>query len=228
MTGTTATSGKAGGEIADFMLLALVNRYAPLFAHHAALADMHPEDFFALAISAAGELATFTNTKTRRPSLFPPYRHDDLQRTFAPVMKELREYLSVMLGQNAVRIPLQDRGRGFRAGVIQDRTLLTGATFVLAVKAQMPPEQLRRLLPHQIKIGSAESIRELVSSALSGIPVTPLQVAPRQIPYKADTTYFELDRTSEYWAQLNKSAGLVIHVAGDFPNVEIECWAIRE
>ncbi len=228
ISGTTATSGKAGGEIADFMLLALVNRYAPLFAHYAALADIHPEDFFALAISAAGELATFTNVKARRPPPFPAYRHEDLQRTFAPVMKELREYLSVMLGQNAVKIPLQDRRNGFRAGVIQDRTLLTGAAFVLAVKAQMPPEQLRRQLPMHIKIGSAETIRELVASALSGIRLSPLQVAPRQIPYQSGTTYFELDRTSDYWAQLNKSAGLIIHLAGDFPNVEMECWAIRE
>jgi len=133
-----------------------------------------------------------------------------------------------MLGQNAVRIPLQNRGHGFRAGVIQDRTLLTGASFVLAVRSQLPPEQLRRLLPLQVKIGSAETIRELVANALSGIPAAPLQVAPRQIPYQGGTTYFELDRTSDYWEQLSKSAALVIHLAGEFPNVEMECWAIRE
>jgi len=36
-----------------------------------------------------------------------------------------------------------------------------------------------------------------------------------------------MDRTGEHWGQLSKSAGLVIHLAGDFPNVEMECWAIR-
>jgi type VI secretion system protein ImpJ len=228
ISGITASSGKAAGEIADFLLLATVNRYAPLFTHYAALADIHPEDFFALAVSAAGELATFANVKTRRPPVFPVYRHEDLQRTFAPVMKELRDSLSVIIDPRAFRIDLQDKRNGFRAGVIRDRSLLTGAAFVLAVKAQMSPEDLRRLLPEHIKIGSAETIRELVANALRGIRLTPLQVAPRQIPYQSGTTYFELDRTGEYWAQLSKSAGLVIHLAGDFPNVEMECWAIRE
>jgi type VI secretion system protein ImpJ len=227
IAGTTATSGKSGGEIADFMLLALVNRYAPLFAHYAVLGDIHPEDFFALAISAAGELASFTNEKTRRPPPFPLYQHEDLQRTFAPVMKELRQSLAMMIGPNAVKIPLHDRRNGFRVGIIQDRSLLTGAAFVLVVKAQMPAEDLRRSLPEHIKIGSAETILDLVSSALKGIRLLPLQVAPRQIPYQGDSAYFEMDRTGEHWGQLSKSAGLVIHLAGDFPNVEMECWAIR-
>lgn len=228
IVGTTATSGKSGGEMFDFLVLMLVNRYAPLFQHHAALADIHPHDFYALTLQAAGELATFTNTKARRPPRFPAYQHDDLQRTFAPVIAELRESLSAVIEQTAIPIPLKDRGYGIRGGVIKDRSLLTGATFVLAVRAQMPPEQLRRQLPSQIKIGAVEVIRELVTNALVGIPVTPLQVAPRQLPFHGGTTYFELNRTSEFWEQLKVSGGLAIHLSGDFPNVEMECWAIRE
>src|SRR5690606_21564791 len=43
-------NGRGGsGEIADFLLLQAVNRYEPLFAHYAGLADLHPETFYALA-----------------------------------------------------------------------------------------------------------------------------------------------------------------------------------
>ena len=51
--------------------------------------------------------------------------------------------------------------------------------------------------------------------------------APRQLPYYAGTSYFELDRSGPYWVALARSGGIAIHVAGDVPGLEIECWAIR-
>ncbi|MBI3228688.1 MAG: type VI secretion system baseplate subunit TssK, partial [Burkholderiales bacterium] len=39
-------------------------------------------------------------------------------------------------------------------------------------------------------------------------------------------TYFELDRGSEFWKMLT-AAGFAMHVAGDFPGLKMEFWAIR-
>lgn len=221
----TATRGAA--EIADYLMLQLCNRYEPLLAHLAgSIGQIHPETLFRVAVSLAGELATFTESR-RRPPAFPPYRHDDLQATFRPVMAALRQSLSAVLEQNAVPIPLQERKFGIRVGPIADRTLLGGTTWVLAVKAQVTPETLRRNFPNQVKIGPVEQIRELINVALPGIAVRALPVAPRQLPYYAGTTYFELDRSSPYWAALQRSGGIAIHVAGDVPGLELECWAIR-
>jgi type VI secretion system protein ImpJ len=91
----------------------------------------------------------------------------------------------------------------------------------------MPPEALRRSFPNLVKIGPVEQIRELINVALPGIAVRALPVAPRQLPYYANTTYFELDRSSPYWSALTRSGGVAIHVTGDVPGLEIECWAIR-
>jgi type VI secretion system protein ImpJ len=142
-------------------------------------------------------------------------------------MAELRQSLSAVLEQTAIPIPLQERKYGIRVAPITDRSLLANASFVLAVKAEMPAETLRRNFPNQVKIGPVEQIRELVNVALPGITVRPLPVAPRQIPYHAGVTYFELDRSSTYWKQLSNSGGFAIHVAGDFPRLEMEFWAIR-
>ena len=81
-------------------------------------------------------------------------------------------------------------------GPIVDRSLVTDATWVLAVKAQIPAETLRRNFPNQTKIGPVEQIRELINVALPGIAIRALPVAPRQLPYYAGTSYFELDRSS--------------------------------
>jgi len=130
------------------MMLQLCNRYEPVLTHLAAtVGQMHPEAFYQVAVALAGELATFTESR-KRPVVFPPYRHDDLQATFRPVMAALRQALSAVLEQNAVPIPLQERKFGIRVGPIVDRSLLNNTTWVLAVKAQMPAETLRRSFPN--------------------------------------------------------------------------------
>jgi type VI secretion system protein ImpJ len=225
--GRVADSGTRGvAEIADFMLLQAVNRYEPLFSHLVAARHIHPETFYAVCLQLAGELATFT-AANKRPVAFPHYKHDDLAATFTPVMRSIRQSLSAVLEQTAVPIPLQERRYGVHVAPILDKTLLTTAAFVLAVKANIEAERLRRYFPAQVKLGPVESIRELVNSALPGIGLSALPVAPRQIPYFVGKSYFELDRSSPHWKAMQTSGGLALHVAGDFPGLEMELWAIR-
>jgi type VI secretion system protein ImpJ len=193
----------------------------------AAAHDIHPETFYQRAVEMAGEFATF-GTERRRPPAFPPYRHHDLQRTFAPVIAELRRSMSVTQVENAILIPLEERRFGIRVGVIHNRELLTTAAFVLAVRAEMAAESLRRHFPTQVKIGATEQIKDLVNSALPGIKVMPLPAVPWQLPpQNPGVTYFDLDRTGPFWKALGQSGGIAVHLSGDFPRVEMELWAIR-
>ncbi len=222
----SAPGAQGVAEVSDFLLLQAINRWQKLLAHWADAANLHPAELYEAFIQMAGEFATFTET-TRRPGVYPAYRHDDLQRSFAPVVADLRRSLSAVIEQAAIAIPLQERQYGVRVGPITDRSILRAASFVLVVQADMPTEQLRRLFPPQVKIGAVEHIRELVNVLLPGIAVRPLPVAPRQIPFYAGATYFELDRNSPHWQQMQTSGGFAIHVSGDFPNLRLEFWAIR-
>jgi len=223
----TAPGGARGvADVSDFLLLQSVNRWQKLMSHWADAGNIHPEDLYAALVQMAGEFATFTET-SRRPSSYPAYRHEDLQRSYAPVVADLRRSLSAVIEQTAIPIPLQQRNHGVRVGPINDRGILRAAQFVLTVQADLPSENLRRLFPSQVKIGAVEQIRELVNVALPGITVRPLPVAPRQLPFYATATYFELDRNSPHWQQMQSSGGFAIHVSGDFPNLQLELWAIR-
>ncbi|MEH3148521.1 MAG: type VI secretion system baseplate subunit TssK [Methylobacterium frigidaeris] len=213
-------------EIADFLLLQVINRAEPVLAHLARLPALHPERLYATFLDLAGDLATFTAPR-KRPDEFATYQHDDLEHVFAGVMLALRRSLSAVIEQSAVQIPLQDRKYGIRVGVIPDKTLLTTSGFVLVVKAALPEETIRRSLPALVKIGPVEQIRELVNVQLPGIPVQPLAVAPRQLPYHAGAVYFELKPDSPLWAGLATSGGVAVHLSGDFPDTRMELWAIR-
>jgi type VI secretion system protein ImpJ len=219
--------GRGGAsEIASFLLLQVVNRYGALFDHFEATPGLHPERLYSECVQLAGELATFSGERRlERP--FPAYDHDALAETFRPVMARLRSALAVELEQNAIRIELKDLKYGVRMAVFNDRSLLKSADFVLAVNAQVPAETIRLNFPRQSKLAPAEMLRRLVEGVLPGIPLRPLPVAPRQIPFHAGFTYFEIDTKHEYWQKLDGSSGLAIHVPDPFPGAELELWAIR-
>lgn len=219
--------GRGGvAEVADFLLLQTVNRFEPVFAHFSQVTMLHPERLYSTCLLLAGDLSTFSR-ETRRPIDYPIYNHDELDKCFWPLVSDLRRSLSMVLEQNAVAIELQDRKYGVRVAIIADQELLRSAGFVLAVNAQMPAEALRVRFPTQVKIGPVERIRDLVNLQLPGIALRALPVAPRQIPFHAGFNYFELERGGELWKQLERSGGLAMHIAGEFPGIELEFWAIR-
>lgn len=220
------SGARGSAEVSDFMLLTVINRALPVVRHLIQIENLHPEDLFRTCVGLAGELSVFMTTD-KQPPEFPPYQHDNLSGCFAPVIRTLRQYLSSVLEQTAIAIKLEERKYGISVGVIADRKLLGNAGFVLAVNADIPAEDVRRHFAGQAKIGPVEEIRQLVNSALPGITLRPLPVAPRQIPYHAGVVYFEMDADSPYWGKMTTSGGIAVHVSGQYPGLKMELWAIR-
>jgi type VI secretion system protein ImpJ len=219
--------GHGVSEVAHFLMLQMFNRHEPVFAQHARLANVHPRELYTDCVTLAGEFCTFVGAQ-RRASTYPVYRHDDPAACFAPVIAELRDSFAGGIEDNALQIALVDRNFGVRTAAIQDLELVRSGAFVLAVNAQVPGEQLRTRFLAQTKLGPVERIRDLVNLQLPGIALRGLPVAPRQLPYHAGFYYFELERNGDLWKQLEKTGNLAIHVAGDFPGLELELWAIRQ
>ncbi|HHQ4445719.1 TPA: type VI secretion system baseplate subunit TssK [Aeromonas hydrophila] len=222
-----AAPGQQGvADVAEFMMLQLLNRAQPQLSHLARLGTLHPERLHEALVQLCGELMTFTD-ESRLPPEFPAYRHDDQQVSFEPVMLALRQALSTVLSPRAVSIQLRKHQYGIMVAMVNESELMTSADFVLAVRARMPQEQLRKQLLQQTKVASSDKIRELISLQLPGIPLLPLPVAPRQLPYHAGYSYFQLDRQSPAWQMLAVGNTLAFHIAGDFPELDMQLWAIR-
>lgn len=222
-----ASQGSGVAEVADFMLLQTINRYEPLLQHLSADAALHPESLFSLCLQLLGDLSTFYRPN-KRPINIPSYQHDDLRVCFIPLIAELRQLLSMVLEQNAIQIPLNQHSSSVYYSGRPDVKLLEQAIYVLAASAQVSSEMLRTHFPPQVKIGPVEMITQLVTSALPGIAIQPLPVAPRQLPYHAGYSYFELDKQSPYWKKMAESGGFAFHIGGNFPGLELEFWAIKK
>jgi type VI secretion system protein ImpJ len=220
--------GRGGvADWADFLLLQLLNRAEPVVTHLSQIRGLHPEALYRYLLGLAGELATFAST-SKRPPAFPPYRHEDLDATFTPLIERLREFLNREYVERAIAISIQERQYGFRLALVEDRLLLAQSRFVLAAQANVDSQTLRVRFPAQTKIGPIEKIQEFVKLALPGIALRPLPTPPLEIPYHAGFDYFELDRSSEFWKQLQTGGGFGLHIGGDFPALALELWAIRE
>lgn len=226
---TRLSAGDTGtaADLTDLMMLQAINRAQPLCSHLADATRLHPEDLYRVLITLASELATFT-AAGRRPQAFPVYDHDNLQLCFMPVAAALRQALNAVLDRGAMVIPLVEHQFGIRVAQVADRSIFTRYAFFLAARASVPAAILTRSLPAQTKVGTVEQIHELINSALPGIPVRSLPVAPRKIPYHTGKAYFELDRSDGLWKHVAASSGMAIQIAGEFPGLELELWAIKD
>lgn len=216
----------AGAQVGDFLMLQLINRSELVLRHYLDLSQVSPETLYRTLLSILGELATFASD-SKRAHFEGCYRHSEQGASFRELMEPIRSLLSMVLEQHAVELVLQPRQYGVLVCPVRDLNLLGAATFILAASAQCDSEELRHRLPAHLKVGPVERIRELVNLQLAGIRVKPLPVAPRQIPFHAANTYFMLELGTRDIEQLKQSGGFAFHVSGEFAELELKFWAIR-
>ena len=221
------SNGKVGGaEVGDFMMLQLINRTELVLQHYLALEQLHPEELYCALLAMLGELATFASD-SKRPQLDTHYQHSNQGESFRELMEAIRQVLSMVLEQHANELKLEARQYGILVSQMSDHNALALSTYVLVAKANCDSEELRHRLPAHLKVGPVEGIRQLVNLHLPGFKVKPLAVAPRQIPFNAAKTYFSLELSPDDVTQMERSGGFAFHVSGEFSELELQFWSIR-
>ena len=219
----------AGGGLqsADYLMLQLLNREAPVLAHFRSSRYVHPERLFVELLRIAGELATFV-TKERRAREYPVYNQSDLEGTFAPLLRDIQEFLSANNDRRAFPLELIERSPNAFVSPIKDRSLFRNAALILVVSARRPLSEIQQNLPAFLKIGPNTKMNEIVQAHLPGVPLVHLPAPPPQMRALVDHVYFYLDRTSPLWPEFSVAAALGMHFAGDWPDLQLELWAVRE
>jgi type VI secretion system protein ImpJ len=221
-------AAEAGAEsIANFLLLQALNRWRPQLAHLASLPMVHPERLNEALLGMAGELATLTRPE-RQPQPFPAYDHLRLRETFEPVVEAIQAALSAVYDRAAVQLPLVQAGPGAYTARITDPALFQTGYFYLVASARMSLEDLRARFPSVAKIGPVQKMRQIVDSALAGIPLRHTPTPPPQIRALPGHVYFELGRSAPDWPALAAAPALGLHVAGDWPELRLELWCVKK
>lgn len=214
-------NGKAGGsEVGDFMLMQMMNRTQLILQHYQNLQHVHPEELYRTVLAVVGELSTFASSD-RRPPTTLRYEHSDLSRSYQALMEVFKRLMTMVLEEHATPLPLTAHDYGIQVALVADHSHFDTSSFVLVAGAQCSAEDLRNHLPAQLKVGSVETIRNMVNLHLPGLRVRPLPVAPRQLAFHADKAYFTIDLTIEERVHLSKSGGFAFHVSSEIANLEL-------
>ena len=220
-----ATDGGAE-TFASFLLLQALNRWIPVLRHLDSLPVVHPERLFEQLSSLAGEIATLIKPERKAPQL-PPYSHEDLRGCFDPLFDLLQSMLSAVFDRSAVQLKLEQAGPGAWVSTITDRNLYQNGYFYLAVRAAASGDEVRQLFPGVAKVGAVEKMRQIVDSALPGVPLRHTPTPPPQLRVLPGFVYFELDRGAADWRDFASATALGLHVAGDWPQLRMELWCVK-
>lgn len=223
-----ASDRLAGGGLqgVDYSVLQLLNRQIPVFRHFRNSRYVHTERLYLELLRLAGELATYS-TKERRAREYPAYDHDDLDRTFAPVLADIQRFLAVDISR-AIRLDIVEKAANAFLASVNDRNLFKNSTFVLEVAAQLPLTEIQTQFPALFKIGPNTKMNDIVHAHLPGIQLIHVPTPPAQIRAISSNVYFILDRMSPLWPSFSNAAGIGMHFSGDWPGLELNLWAIKE
>jgi type VI secretion system protein ImpJ len=224
-----AADPTAGGGLqsVDYFVLQLLNRHINVFKHFRSSGYVHPERLFEEFLRLAGELATFA-TPERRARDYPQYDHDNLEETFNNLVRDLQDFLSARLGRRAIRLEIIERAQNAFVSTIRDRSLFRNANFVLEVAARRPLIEIQHQFPHLFKLGPNTKMNEIVHANLPGVTLVHLPTPPPQIRAITDHVYFYLDRKSPLWPEFSTASSIGMHFSGDWPDLQLELWAILE
>jgi type VI secretion system protein ImpJ len=225
---SVVTGSDRGGVsgVREFLKFQAINRYEPLVQHFTRLAVLHPEDLYRWLLVIAGDLAGL-GKEGRRPIQFPAYQHSDLRASFEPTIAALRGYLDDKLISDVVSIPVELVQPNVYLARIDDTSLIDGAVFVLAAKAALPPEEIRRRIPQMVTIAPAVRLKQLVEGVVPGLALSPLAQIPPRIPFLAGYVYFEIDRSSALWSDMKGSGAFGLFAGEGIANLGFSMWALR-
>lgn len=223
-----AADPSSGGGLmgVDYFMLQMLNREIPVLRHMRGSKYIHPERLFEEFLRLAGELATYSS-RERLASEYPDYDHNRLAEVFAPVLADIQRYLNVDVGR-AIRLDITERSRNAFVAAVRDRNLFRDATFVLEVSADRVLTEIQHQFPAMFKVGPNTKMNEIVNAHLPGIPLVHIPTPPAQIRAISNHVYFYLDRKSPLWPEFSSASGIGMHFSGDWPELQLVLWAVRE
>ena len=218
-------SSGGGLQTFDYFMLQMLNREINVLRHMRHSRYTHPVDIYQELLRISGELWTFS-PKRLAPE-YIEYDHNSPEASFEPVLADIQRLLSLDIGR-AIRLNLTELTANAYMAQVPDRTLFRNATFVIEVAASKSLTQIQQQFPALCKIGPNTKMKEIVQTHLPGVEIIHIPTPPRQIRSVSDHVYFYLDKSSPLWPEFSVASGLGLHFAGDWPDLQLDLWAIME
>ena len=215
-----------GADLGKFALIAAVSTHLPVLQHLSQIEQVHPESLYSALVRLAGQLLMLA-PPSESPDL-PSYQHENLSATFEALDKRIRSIIEGVTPTRYVTIPLDSTGDNVWVGRVPESRLFASAQFFVMASGDLPEDQVRNLVPHQVKIGSPSKLKEIVAAAMPGVKLYHTPRPPASLPMKIGTQYFRLDDRGVFWEEIKKSQVVALHVPESLQGIRIQLVAAKE
>jgi type VI secretion system protein ImpJ len=215
-----------GADLGKFALVTAVSTHLPVLTHLSHVERVHPESLYVAMARLAGQLLMLAPPGDA--SELPPYRHDNLALTFEGLDKKIRSIIEGVTPTRYVTIPLESSGDNVWIGRVPESRLFASSQFFLMAYGDMTEDQVRNLVPQQVKIGSPSKLKEIVAAAMPGVRIYHTPRPPSTLPMKIGTQYFRLDDRGVFWEEIKKSQVVALHVPESLQGLKIRLVAAKE
>jgi type VI secretion system protein ImpJ len=127
--------------------------------------------------------------------------------------------------ENSVTLTRTD-DYGFSA-TIPLSTFKDAMSFYLLLRTTETIDRIETVMRDLVKIGSIESIAELITRSLPGLPARYVPMPPPGIPRRADTHCFMLDLHHEQWSEIQKNRSICVYWDSASPDTNLELLVMR-
>ena len=199
-------------------LLALrsLNRYTPLLSHIIESGQVHPWATYGLVKQLIGELSSFSEQVNVLGETGDPqdgllkYDHRNLWDCFSGALRMVTRLLDEITAGPEYMIALIYDGTYFGAEL--KPAIFEGSNrFYLVFSTDQDLQTLISPLETIAKLSSRETLPILIARALSGVKINHLPIPPQELPRRANSIYFQIERQSEQWTQVQKDNNIALY-----------------
>lgn len=211
-------------DIGLFWLMNTIGQCWPELRMLPLLSSAHPYAAYLCLSRLAGMLCTFA--LERRLSDIPPYDHQNLGPVFDKLDELIRNLMDTVIPSPVVRLSLNNETPNLWIAHLNDARLREGADFYLSVRSALPLHQLQEQLPRVSKAGAPDDVAHIMSSALHGIPLKPMQRIPAALPTRVENLYFALDSQHPAFATMLAAQSCAFYFPASLPELQLEFYAL--
>jgi type VI secretion system protein ImpJ len=215
-----------GSDLGKFALVAAICTHLPALQHLSQVERIHPESLYMAMVRFAGQILMLA-APNDSPDL-PRYQHENLTLTFEALDKRIRSIVEGVTPTRYVVIPLDSSGDNVWVGRVPEMRLFASGQFFVMASGDLPEDQVRNLVPQQVKIGSPSKLKEIVAAAMPGVKLYHTPKPPATLPMKMGTQYFRLDDRGTFWDEIKKSQVVALHVPQSLQGIRIQLVATKD
>ncbi len=215
-------------HVLDLLWLQTLNRWQPWFSTVTRDSNMTPGAMFRELAMCLGDLLALLSEPV--PEL-PVFDHGEPEPSLSVLFRSLRRVIS-SVADDRVLVLNWDASQFEQKRLLLLEDLgperLQSGRVVLGVQSSVGVMSTGQRFVNASKLAGSRRIETLVCSALPGIRMVQLPVAPAELQPRQDMVYFDVNRSDPLWLELIANGDrLTIHIDERLPDVELTLYVIR-